>query len=151
MKKLITILFIFVAIVFQHCKKNTGDFTFCTGCPLSSWVGYYEGTGDFYTDNTGETRENIPVNVHIENSYDSLLVIHVDAESYVSESFSKSKTGDEYYMLIGSGARTLDMGLKRNGDQYRLNGTLKKNSWNKVDSTWTVVQSLTFQVGKTAP
>jgi len=91
------------------------------------------------------------VDVNIENTYDSTLVIHVEAANYISESFSKSKTDDNYYILIGSGARTLDIGLKRNGNEYRLSGTLKRNSWNKVDSVWIVVQSLTFQVGKTAP
>jgi len=142
---------VIVAVGFQNCKKDKGTFTFCTGCPVSSWVGYYSGTGSYFTANTGETFDNVAVNVNIENTYDSTLVIHVTAANYISESFSKSKTDDNYYILIGSGARTLDIGLKRNGNEYRLSGTLKKNSWNKIDSVWIVQQSLTFQVDKTAP
>ncbi len=151
MKKLIIVLLTLIAVGFQNCKKEKENFTYCTGCPIFSWVGYYSGTGTYFTANTGETVDNIEVNINIENTYDSNLVIHVEAPNYISESFSKSKTDDKYYILIGSGARTLDLGLKRSGNQYRLNGTLKKNSWNKVDSTWTVVQSLTFQVDKKSP
>jgi|GEM_PF-2282837 len=151
MKKLIIVILAVVAVGFQNCKKDNGTFSFCTGCPLSSWVGYYKGSGAYFTANTGETTDNVQVDVNIENTYDSTLVIHVEAANYISESFSKSKTDDNYYILVGSGARTLDIGLKSNGNEYRLSGTLKRNSWNKVDSVWIVVQSLTFQVGKTAP
>jgi hypothetical protein len=148
MKKLIFLnLFIF-ALFFQQCKKADDTFTYCTGCPLSSWEGYYVGTANFYTANTGETFENVDVTINIDNTYDSTLVINVNAPDYISENFSASKKDDNYYLLIGAGSRILDIGLKKKDNELKLDGTLKINSWSKIDSTWSVNKSLTFEAFK---
>lgn len=148
MKKLVIPLLILVGILFNQCKKEEDNFSYCTGCPISSWVGYYDGTGSYFTVHSGETKDGVEVYVTIENPYDSTLKVTVDAPSYISGSFSKPKTDDNHYMLFGSGANTLDIGLRQRGNEFQLDGTLKKNSWNKIDSVWVVDQSLTFQVNK---
>ena len=151
MKKLVIPILIAVAVFLQHCKKDNDNFSYCIGCPISSWVGFYHGSGAYFTANTGETTDGIEVNVSISNNYDSNLVVNVEAPGYISESFSKSKNDEYHYILMGSGSRTLDIGLKKKDNEFKLDGTLKRNSWNKIDSVWVVDQSLTFQVNKTAP
>jgi len=136
MKRLVIPILIVIAVFFQHCKKENDNFSYCTGCPISSWVGFYSGSGTYFTANTGETTDGVEVTVSITNNYNSNLVVNVEAPGYASESFSKSKT-DEF--------------LKKKGNEYKLDGTLKRNSWNKIDSVWVVDRSLTFQVNKTAP
>jgi len=144
MKKLILPGLLIFALFFQQCKKASDSFSYCTGCPVSSWEGYYIGNGNFFTANTGETFENVEVTLNIDNTYDSTLVINVSSPTYISENFSASKKDENYYLLIGSGSRILDLGLKKKGNEFKVEGTLKLNSWNKVDSTWTVNKSLTF-------
>jgi len=151
MKKLIIPILIVVAVFFQHCKKDNDNFSYCTDCPISSWVGFYTGSGAYFISNTGETTDGVEVNVSISNNYDSNLVVNVEAPGYISESFSKSKTDEHHYILMGSGSQTLDIGLKKKDNEYKLDGTFKRNSWNKIDSVWVVDRSLTFQVNKTAP
>lgn len=150
MKKFIIPILILVCILFSQCKKDEDNFEYCTGCPISSWVGFYGGTGVYYTVASGESTDGVEVNVTIENPYDSTLKVTVDAPSYISGTFSKPKNDDNHYVLFGSGSNTLDLGLKKKGNEYQLDGTLKKNSWNKIDSIWVVNQSLTFQLKKTA-
>jgi len=151
MKKLIIPILIVVAVFFQHCKKDNDNFSYCTDCPISSWVGFYSGSGTYFTTNTGETTDGVEVTVSITNNYNSNLVVNVEAPGYISESFSKSKTDEFHYILMGSGSRILDIGLKKKDNEFKLDGTLKRNSWNKIDSVWVVDRSLTFQVNKTAP
>ena len=135
-------------LLFQNCKKDDTSFSYCTGCPISSWTGNYNGTGTYFIASSGETFEGVNVNVSIENTYDSTLVVKLTAENYISESFSTSKTSDDHYILLGSGSETLDIGLKKNDNQYKLDGTFKKNTWNKIDSVWIVNKSLTFSALK---
>ena len=48
--KIILILLIGV-LLFSQCKKEEVDeWVLCTNCGLSSWVGNYEGYGDYYSD-----------------------------------------------------------------------------------------------------
>lgn len=148
MKKILVISAFFFIFFFQDCKKSDENFSYCEGCFLSAWEGYFEGTGTYFTANTGETFENIEVEVNIDNTYDSILAINVKASAYISENFTVSKNDQKYYMNIGTGARTLDLGLKKKGNEYKIDGTLKLNSWNKIDSTWSVNKSLTFEAFK---
>jgi hypothetical protein len=135
--------------MFSQCNKSDEqEFTYCTGCPLSAWVGDYQGSGTYYTFSSNETFEGVETSVTITNPYDSLLKINIDAPDYINEIFSKSKTTDEHYLTTGSGSRTLDLNLSSNALDYRLNGTLKFNQFDNKDSTWKVVKSLTFQVDK---
>lgn len=147
MKKLALISIFFVAVLFQDCKKSDDNFSYCTGCPISSWEGYYLGSGSYFTSTTGETFD-VEVEVTIDNTYDSTMAINVNAPAYLSENFTVSKNDQNYYLTIGSGARTLDLGLKKKGNEYKIDGTLKLNSWSKIDSTWTVNKSLTFETFK---
>ncbi len=148
MKQLAILLLIVGGILFSQCNKEEDNFSYCTGCPISLWVGYYDGTGSYYTVISGETMDGVEVNVTIENPYDSTLKVTVNAPNYITGSFSKPKTDDNHYILFGSGSNTLDIGLRQRGNEFQLDGTLKKNSWNKIDSIWVVDQSLTFQVLK---
>lgn len=148
MKKLVIPILIILAVFFQQCKKDSDDFTYCNGCPIDAWVGYFEGSGAYFTVNSGETTDGVEVHVNIENNFASNLKVSVEAPGYITESFSGSKNDGNYYINMGSGSRTLDLGLRKKGEEYRLDGTLKKNSWDKIDSVWIVNQSLTFQVLK---
>ena len=148
MRILLILCILSLLLLFQNCKKDEDNFSFCTDCPISSWVGYYGGAGSYFTVNSGKTTEGIVVDVNIHNPYDSTLIIKIEAENYISESFSTSKKDDNYYILVGAGSETLDIGLRRNGDQYQVSGTLKKNTWNKIDIVWIVNQSLTFSAMK---
>lgn len=150
MRKLVVPILIIVAVFYSNCKKHEDNFSYCLDCPLSSWVGYFEGTGAYFTVTTGETTDGVQVGVNIENNYNSNLEITVDAPGYITETFSKSKTDTYHYLNIGTGARTLDLGLRQKGNELRLDGTLKKNTWNKIDSVWDVHQSLTFQILKSS-
>ena len=89
MKKLVIPLLIVVAVFFQHCKKDNDNFSYCTGCPISSWVGFYSGSGAYFTANTGETTAGVEVNVSINNNDDSNLFVNVEAPGYISATFSK--------------------------------------------------------------
>jgi len=148
MKKLLMISVFISVLFFQNCNKSGDNFTYCDGCFLLAWEGYFNGTGTYFTANTGDTFENIEVEVNINNTYDSTLAINVKASDYISENFTVSKNDQNYYMNIGSDARTLDLGLKKKGNEYKIDGTLKINSWNKIDSTWNVNKSLTFEAFK---
>ena len=150
MKKLILASILFTAFFIPGCNKSDDSFAFCEGCYLSSWEGYFEGNGEYfiYNSTNGEIYNDIEVQINITNKYDSTLAIEVKAPGYISESFSTSKKNQAYYINIGAGARTLDIGLKKKGNEYKINGTLKLNTYNKVDSTWSVYKSLSFDVYK---
>lgn len=147
MKKFMFFLSLTLLLVFSRCNKaEDPNYSYCTGCPVSAWVGDYQGSGTYYTFASNETFEGIETTVVITNPYDSVLKIEVNAPNYISENFSKSKTTDEHYLTTGSGSRTLDLNLSTNQIGYRLNGTVKINQFDNKDSTWKVVKSLTFQV-----
>jgi hypothetical protein len=152
MRGLILVSVVFSLMFFIHCEKdNNNDFIYCQECPFESWLGLYEGSGTYFISNSGETLEGVNVQVTITNPYTENLEIEVKAENYIEDKFLVVKDDTQHYITINSGARSLLLNLYINGDQFKLNGTLKRNRFNNGQQTWDVEKSLTFSVFKLNP
>jgi hypothetical protein len=138
-------------LFFSHCnKENESDFGYCLDCPLEAWIGLYEGSGTYFISNSGETIENVNVQMSITNPYTQNLEIKINAESYIEDEFLTLKDNTYHYITINTGARSLDLNLYKNGTAYKINGTLKRNRYNSADQVWDVEKSLTFSIMKLA-
>ncbi len=137
-----------VILLLGQCKKDSDDYSYCTGCPVDAWVGDFSGTGIYFTSPTGETFEDVDVEVSIENPGGNNLKINITAPNYVSFQFFGSKSNDEHYFTIAGTSQSLDLTLykHKNGADYKINGTAKTYE-NKKDSVL-VDKSLTFSVFK---
>jgi len=149
MKNLILITIVFLALFFQNCKKDEqDDYSYCTGCPVDAWVGEYTGTGDYFTAATGETFEDVEVEVTITNPVGNNLKIDIVAPNHISFQFFGAKNDDEHYFRLAGSTRSLDMNLYKNsnGTDYKINGTAK--TFQSARDSIEVIQSLTFRVFK---
>jgi hypothetical protein len=118
---------------------------------MDTWMGLYEGSGTFFISNSGETIENVNVQMTITNPYTENLEIEVLSESFIEDEFLTLKDDTHHYITINTGARSLTLNLYKNGNDYKITGTLKRNRFNSADQGWDVEKSLTFSVNKLNP
>lgn len=128
MKTQLLIVLILSALVFTTgCNKEDSDsWAYCDGCPLEAWVGEYEGTGEFYDNNTEEYTTNIPSTISIVNTSDNILKIEVLGEDYYSRSFSKIKDDDNYSLDVLGSTASLSLSLSQKSDAYKISGNIKQ-------------------------
>lgn len=148
MKNLLSIVIFILALGFQQCNKEKENFAYCTGCSVSAWDGYYAGNGAYFAPEPADNADGIEVKVTIVNTYDSTLKITVDAPGYITENFTTSKKDEYHYINIWSDERSLDLGLSKKENEYRLTGTVKKNRYNKIDEVWEVDRYVSFETYK---
>ena len=121
------ILFILLGsiLLFSQCKKEDDDWVFCMDCNNEQWVGSYEGTGVYYSDNDGKTDYDVPTTVTIESLSDVLLKTAVVAEDYFETSIIADKSDNYYYFEVPGSNRSLSLTLSKKGNEYKLSGTSK--------------------------
>ena len=145
------IIALLLVILFFQCKKETEEWIFCE-CPIESWVGDYTGTGNYYH---GEELDYQQCNVQltIEKIAPQNLKIRIVALDYYSETFYGNKNDSTYYLTISGTNKSLNMNIKMNGNQLKLNGTAKNFHWvYDPDSTYLVPdKTLAFDVVRTLP
>ncbi len=153
MKKQLSAITVFILagiiLTFAQCKKDEQDnYSYCTGCPIDAWVGEYTGTGTYFTSTTGETTDNVEVEVTIENPGGNNMRIDILSPKNVSFQFFGQKNDDEHYFRIAGSTSSLDMNLYKNSNRkdYKINGTAK--TYQSVRDSIKVIRSLTFRVFK---
>jgi hypothetical protein len=152
MRFVFSVSLILFLMLFPNCNKDEeDDFSYCLDCPMETWIGLYEGSGTYFITNSGETIENVNVQMTVTNPYTQNLEINIKAENFLEDEFLTLKDNTQHYITINTGARSLTLNLYRNGDQFKLNGTLKRNRYNSNNQGWDVEKSLTFSVMKLNP
>ncbi len=142
------IVFFAITLVFHGaCKKeNSPSWTFCDDCSLDEWVGDYEGAGDYYNGTSDETELGVPTIVKIENTSGDILRTTVTVVDRFTTSFTSSKNNNDHYYSVPGSDKSLDLSLSKNGDEYKLSGTVKLFHFNK--DTLVVDQSISFDAFK---
>ena len=142
MKKALSILiFLSGVLLFMHCKKETEDWVFCN-CGIDSWVGEYEGNGNYYKDEEVDA-ETVNVQINIEQFSSKNLTISVIAPEAYSQTFYGIKDDSTYYLTINGSSKSLIMNLKKKGNELKLIGTAKNFHWEtNEDSTFLVTDKM---------
>ncbi len=147
MSKRIIILILFLGIIlFSQCKKDEESWTYCVDCELNSWVGNYEGTGDYYSDSDGQTIMDVPTTVIIENTSGTILFTKVTAEELFYTTFTIDKTDNEYIIEQPGSSRSLSLTLSEKGSEYKLSGTARL--YHQQSDTLFIDHSISFDVFK---
>lgn len=143
--KLKILLFIFIGVLFlAQCNKNEEEWSFCNECELNSWVGDYDGTGDYYSDIDGKTVFEVPTMVTIENTSGFVLKITVTAVEYFTTTVTTSKNDNNYFFEVPGSNSSLSLTLSKKGDEYKLSGTSKQ--YHNEGDTLFVDNSISFDV-----
>ena len=127
MDKLKIILFLFAGVLlFSQCRKDEEEWTYCQDCELSTWIGDFEGYGDYYSDDDSTiTIIDVLTKVSIENSNETNLKITVSATDKFSTNFFVNKTNNDYYIDIPGSGKSLSLILSKKGNDHKLGGTAK--------------------------
>jgi len=147
MKKAFSVLILLSGVLlFMQCKKETEDWVFCN-CGIDSWVGEYDGNGNYYEDEEVDA-ETVSVQVNIEQFSPKNLTISVIATDVYSQTFYGIKDDSTYYLTINGSNKSLIMNLKKKGNELKLIGTAKNFHWEtNDDSTFLVTdKTLAFDV-----
>ena len=147
MKKAFSVLILLSGVLlFTQCKKETEDWIFCN-CGIDSWVGEYDGNGNYYEDEEVDA-ETVSVQVNIEQFSPKNLTISVIATDVYSQTFYGIKEDSTYYLTINGSNKSLIMNLKKKGYDLKLIGTAKNFHWEtNDDSTFLVTdKTLAFDV-----
>lgn len=149
MKKITAILILlFSVFLFSQChKEDDDDWTFCN-CGIGTWVGTYNGSGDYYEDDQPDPK---PVNVEvvIDQFSAANLTVRVNAPDDYSEIFYAEKRDSTYYITVNGNNESINLNLKKKGTEYKLTGTAKNfhTETDENDSTYTVYDKvLSFDV-----
>jgi len=128
MDKLKIILFLLAGVLlFSQCKKDEEEWTHCFDCELSTWLGVFEGHGDYYSDDDSTiTIIDVPTTVSIENTDETNLKITVSATDKFSTNFFVNKTNNNPYIDIPGSNSSLSLILSKKGNDYKLGGTAKQ-------------------------
>jgi hypothetical protein len=150
MKK-ITALLILLSVVFllSQCKKEEEDWNYCN-CGIGTWVGTYNGSGDYYEDEQPDPKP-VEVGVVIEQFSSGNLTVRINAPDDYAETFYVEKKDSTYYITVNGNYESLNLNLKKKGTEYKLTGTAKNfhTETDENDSTFTVYDKvLSFDVLK---
>jgi len=149
MDKLKIILFLLAGVLlFSQCKKDEDNWVHCIDCELSSWVGNFEGWGDYYSDDDSTiTIIDVPTTVSIENTDETNLIITVSATDNFSTNFFLNKTNNDYYIEIPGSGKSLSLTLSKKGNDYKIGGTAKQYHYIN-DTILYLDHSISFEVIK---
>ena len=127
MKTRILIALLLSLLIYQTgCDKDDGDhWAYCDGCTIESWVGEFNGDGEFYNSKTGKLEEGIPTTVSIENSSDNILKISIVGVDYYSGTFTQIKDDDSYSLEVAGSSQSLSLTLSQKSDAFKLAGGIK--------------------------
>ena len=135
-------------LLFSQCKKEEDEWVLCTDCGLSSWVGNYEGYGDYYSDDDSTTTIiDVPTIVSIENTYESNLRITVLADEKFSTNFFVSMTDTNYTIELPGSNKSLTLTISRKDSEYKLAGTAKNYHY-IADTILYLDHSISFETFK---
>lgn len=111
-----------VVFILSQCKKEE-DWSYCN-CGIESWVGTYQGSGDYYEDDQPDSKQ-VEVDMIIEQFSSDNLTVKIDVTDEYSETFYAEKDDSTYYITVNSNYKSLTMNLKKKGMDYKLIGTAK--------------------------
>jgi len=135
-------------LLFSQCKKNEDEWVLCADCGLSSWVGTYEGYGDYYSDDDSTiTVIDVPTTVFIENTYESYLKITVSAQDEFMINYFLSMSDTNYTIVLPGSNKSLDLTISRRGNEYKLAGTAKNYHY-IADTILYLDNSISFETFK---
>jgi hypothetical protein len=143
------ILILLIAVlIFTQCKKDEDEWRLCADCGISSWVGNYEGYGDYYSDDDSTiTIIDVPTTVSIENTYYSYLRITVVAEDKFNINFLVSMIDSTYKIDVPGSNKSLNLTISSKGSEYRLAGTTKSYHY-ITDTLLYLDNSISFETFK---
>jgi len=147
MKKLVWISLTMVLFILFSCNDNDNpDWEYCDGCPNSSWVGEYEGTGSYYTKNNPDETQSVSVTVSVTEPYDGQLKFAVSSEGNYYTTHTGTKLDSNYYFDLAGSTKSIHASLLKKADQYKITGISK--TYTMVNDTLVVEKSLGFEAVK---
>lgn len=147
MKQSLIILCACLIILFQNCKKETEDFSYCSNCEVEEWKGRYTGNGNYFKSSSGETTEDVEVIVTVNITSENNLSVNVLSPNILSQNFFGSKDDPFHYLQFAGSSKSLDLNLYKKGEEYKITGTAKTYKAPNDDGS-NINESLTFRVFK---
>jgi hypothetical protein len=142
------ILGMLLIIIFLGCKKEEeakDGWKNCLDCSAASWVGEFNGTGDYFDYETNSTKNDIPVSIKIEETAPEYLTIYFVAPNYLSTNISGSLVSNYIISFAGSGS-SITATLNIKDQELKLDGNTRKFHY---DSDSLVLDKLvSFEVTK---
>ena len=147
MTNLKTSLIIFLlSFVIAGCGKEDESWIYCIDCDLSTWVGDYDGFGEYYSEITGESDSDVQTQITIENSSGNTLKTKVTAVDKFTATFISTKNDSAYYYDIPGTNKSLSLTLKEKGVDYKLSGTVKL--YHNIGDSTVLDHSISFDTYK---
>lgn len=148
MKKLNIILLLFIlGTLFSQCKKDEEDWTYCLDCEPAEWVGYYEGTGNYYRESDSTNIMDVPTEITIDSISEIKLRVTIVADKYFSSTTMIYKDNNDYYVEVAGSSKSLSLSLSKRGNEYKLSGTSKRYHY-EHDTILIIDQSHSFETFK---
>ena len=119
------LIIILLLFVIAGCGKDEESWIYCIDCELSTWVGDYDGLGEYYSEITGESETDVQTQISIENSSGNTLKTKFTAVDKFIATFISTKNDSAYYYDIPGSNKSLSLTLKEKGVDYKLSGTVK--------------------------
>jgi len=137
-----------LALMFAGCKKETtSPWVYCEDCSAPVWVGSYEGTGDYYSETSGEQFYDTETQVDVVEMNDSRLKFSVLAPDLYEVTFTVLKDNNDNFVNLSGSTSSLHVTLTQNGSQDRITGTAKHYHWDySPDTVLLIDHSLSFEV-----
>jgi len=137
-----------LALMLLGCKKETtSPWVYCEDCSAPAWVGSYEGTGDYYSETSGEQFYDTETQVDVVEMNDSRLKFSVLAPDLYEVTFTVLKDNNDNFVNLSGSTSSLHVTLTQNGSQDRITGTAKHYHWEyDPDTVLLIDHSLSFEV-----
>jgi len=137
-----------LALMLAGCKKETtSPWVYCEDCLAPAWVGSYEGTGDYYSETTGEQVYDTETQIDVVELSNSRLRFTVLAPDLYEVTFTASKNNNDNFVNLSGSGSSLHVTLTQNGEQNRMTGTAKHYHWvYSPDTALIIDHSLSFEV-----
>lgn len=148
MDKLKIILPLLIGILlFSQCKKEEESWNFCVDCELGSWIGTFEGNGDYYRESDSSCAMDVPTVITIENTSGTMLEVVVVGDKHFSSSTMINKTDNDYFVELAGSNSSLSLTLSKKDNDYKLTGTAKKYHY-QGDTLLIIDHSLSYETIK---
>ncbi len=137
-----------ITLLFAGCKKETtSSWVYCEDCSPSVWVGSYLGTGDYYSETSGEQFFDTETSIDVVELSNSRIKFSVLAPDLYEATFTISKNNNDHFVNMDGSTSSLHVTLTQNGSQNRMTGTAKHYHWQYYPDTVLLIDhSLSFEV-----
>ena len=143
----IALFLLIVSLLFSQCKKDEEEWIYCIGCDIGEWVGYYEGTGNYYRESDSSYVMDVPTEITIDSVSETMLKATVVGDKYFSSTTMIYKNNNDFFVEIAGSNKSISLTLSRRGNEHKLTGTSKAYHYEN-DTILIIDQSLSYETFK---